>query len=77
MNIQIKLYQWNFYSNVFTTLQLFSQQMKSYGLTMQMKCYQQCFHILLFIFSNDLDRLQILDIFLLLDKICFLWSANM
>ena len=63
MNIQIKLYQRNFYSNVFTTLQLFSQQMKSYGVTIQMECYQQCFHILLLIFSNDLDCLQILDIF--------------
>ena len=32
-------------------------------MTIQMKCYQQCFHILLFIyFSNDLDRLQNLDI---------------
>ena len=56
-----KLYQWNFHCNVFATIHLFSQQMKSYGVTIQMKCYQQCFHILLFIFSNDLHRLQILD----------------
>jgi len=74
VNIQIKLYQQNFYSNVFTMLQLFSQQMKSYGVHDHSNEMLSAVlsHSMYYLFSNDLDCLQILDIFLLLDKICFL-----
>ena len=66
MNVQIKLYQWNFYSNVFTTLQLFNQRMKSYGVhdhsNEMLSAVLSHSTVYILIFSNDLDRLQNLDI---------------
>ena len=66
---QVWTFKLNFISGTFTVtyLQRYNFSVSRWNpmvcMTIQMKCYQQCFHILLFIFSNDLDRLQILDIF--------------